>query len=73
MAVNDKLATSFPGYRSGEMSVTWDELKKQLPLGQSVSGEVVLREEFRVFADIGVGFPALLLVVRFLNISRSVT
>lgn len=47
------------------MDVKWNTLKADNPVGTSVKGQVVHREQFGVFVDIGVGFPALLLVVRF--------
>ena len=65
MSVNQQLAAHFPQYDSPEMEADWTALKQRLPTGTSVKGRVVHREQFGVFVDIGVGFPALILVVRF--------
>lgn len=64
MSVDQQLAILFPQYNSPEMDADWDALKQRLPIGVSVNGLVVHREPFGVFVDIGVGFPALILVVR---------
>jgi hypothetical protein len=40
----------------------WNALKQRLTSGQSVSGTVLAKAAFGAWLDIGVGFPALLLV-----------
>ena len=40
-----------------------------LEVGQQVSGEVVWRKHYGVYLDIGVGIPALLLIVRIKGIT----
>ncbi len=40
----------------------WEILKQQLPVGQSVTGTVIAKAPFGAWLDIGVGFPALLLI-----------
>ena len=67
MSVNYQLAALFPRYEPPEMEANWNALKRRLPIGASVNGRVVHRESFGVFVDIGVGFPALILVVRLKN------
>ena len=39
----------------------------ELEINQYVKGKVIARAEFGVWVDIGVGYPALLLVVNFAN------
>ena len=38
-----------------------------MKIRQAVRGKVIARAEFGVWVDIGVGYPALLLVVNFAN------
>ena len=40
----------------------WDALKQRLPIGQIVTGTVIAKAPFGAWLDIGVGFPALLLI-----------
>ena len=43
----------------------WIRTRQEYPIGSKVSGTVVLKSPFGVWLDLGVGFPALLLVTRF--------
>ena len=63
MAMLEALERWFPGYATAPQA-DWDRVKESHPVGTRVSGRVVHSEHFGVFADIGVGFPALLLIVR---------
>lgn len=67
MTVDEQLAIHFPQHQSSEMAADWDAVKQQLQIGAVVAGRVVQSEQFGVFFDIGVGFPALIIVVRFTN------
>ena len=67
MSVSDDLDVLFPGHGSPNNSPAWDAVKNSHALGEVVRGVVKLRYPFGVFIDISVGFPALLLVVRFRN------
>jgi len=67
MSVNQQLAAQFPGYDSPEKDADWRNLKQRLSVGSFVKGRVVHREPFGVFLDLGVGFPALILVVRLMH------
>ena len=65
MATEEVLAALFPGFMSDHARLTWLMIQKRLTLGQTLSGKVVHIEPFGVFADVGLGFPALILVTRF--------
>lgn len=54
----------FGNYRADEQRSSWETAKLSLPVGTLVSGRVVARFHFGVFCDIGVGFPALLEIIR---------
>jgi ribosomal protein S1 len=62
MDISDIFERHFPGHLSAMQSDAWEAAKARLPVGTSVSGVVVARPGFGVFLDIGVGFPALMLV-----------
>lgn len=64
MSVDDELDLLFPGYRSPEQAEAWEAARVRFPPGAWVRGVVLARHPFGLFVDIGVGFPALLLVVR---------
>lgn len=64
MSVLDDLDRVFPGHRSPDRAAEWEAAKARLPVGSSARGVVVARYHFGVFVDIGVGFPALLGIVR---------
>jgi ribosomal protein S1 len=66
----DNLIWLFPGFRSVERQADWESLKLRVSLGSRVSGAVVARYPFGVFVDIGAGFPALLLIVRFKEVKH---
>jgi ribosomal protein S1 len=40
----------------------WAALKKRIAVGQAISGKFVSKAHFGAWLDIGVGFPALLLI-----------
>lgn len=48
-----------------ELLPAWNDLKLHLPVGSKVSGPVVLKAPFGVWLDLGVRFPAMLLITRF--------
>jgi len=52
----------FPTRDLNETKVDWDRLKGRLRVGESVTGTVVARAPFGPWIDIGVGFPALMLI-----------
>lgn len=56
------LSQRFPHRDSATALPDWDVMKKRLAVGQSVNGEVVSKAQFGAWLDIGVGFPALLLI-----------
>jgi hypothetical protein len=53
----------FPHFKSGQSGSEGPLIKERLNVGQMVSGRVIARAPFGVWLDIGVGRPALLLVV----------
>ena len=63
--LGENLSQLFPEFRSVERQADWDSLKLRLSPRSRVGGAVVARYPFGVFVDIGAGFPALLLIVRF--------
>lgn len=63
MSVADDLDRLFPGHRSPDRTVDWEELKRRLTYGQTVTGTVVAKSPFGAWVDLGVGFPALLEIV----------
>lgn len=65
MSVQGDLEAKFGGYRGAAASGAWKKVTTTVALEARVSGVVVAQYPFGVFADIGVGFPALLLVTRF--------
>lgn len=56
------IRTQFPDWKTQSSLQRWPEVKNQLPVGQTVSGQTIARAPFGVWLDIGVSFPALLLV-----------
>ncbi|MGE3407532.1 MAG: hypothetical protein AB7I37_12005 [Pirellulales bacterium] len=64
MDLNEELRACFGDYESDERSQAWQDIKSSLQVGSLVSGRVVARRAFGVFVDIGLGFPALILVVK---------
>ena len=67
MNVEDRLQAHFNKYKEEQPGLSWEETKKAYPRGSLVRGIVVTKEQFGVFVDIGVRFPALLLVPNFKN------
>jgi hypothetical protein len=60
---DNKLKERFPGYGSHDRDQAWEELKRQLVVGQSVTGVIVTRAPFGAWIDLGIGFPALLEII----------
>ena len=65
MGVHDDLREHFGDFESPAAAAEWKHVKASIALGQSVAGIVVKSYPFGVFVDIGVRFPALLLITRF--------
>lgn len=65
MSVDGDLEGIFGDYRSPDKGREWSEARSGLAVGQMISGRAVDRRPLGVFVDVGVGFPALLEVVRF--------
>ena len=62
MTWQDDIRALFPEWGRSEPNVRWPEVRAGLQLKQVVRGQVIARAPFRVWIDIGIGFPALLLV-----------
>ena len=62
MSWGNDLQTRFPNWLSNAAHPNWPAVKASLSVGQQVSGVVIARTPFGVWLDIGVAFPALLLV-----------
>jgi hypothetical protein len=71
MSVENDLTSHFGDYLSDGRRDDWELLKSQIPVLGRVIGKVVARYPFGVFLDIGVGFPALLLVPDFEGAAES--
>lgn len=56
------VSTHFPRRAEDVEQQDWGAVKTQLPVGQTVRGVVVARAPFGAWLDIGVAFPALLLI-----------
>lgn len=65
----DAQHSQFGNYKPPNKREEWAALKSRLSLGQSVSGKVVQRESYGAWIDIGVGFPALLLLPRIRDLT----
>jgi hypothetical protein len=59
----DDIKRHFPLWETTEALANWPDVLHKLKPGQAVTGTVIARAPFSVWLDIGVGFPALLLVV----------
>ena len=62
MAWQDDLRSRFPDWQTEADQARWPGVKAALQVGSAVAGEVVSRAPFGVWLDIGVAFPALLMV-----------
>jgi transcriptional accessory protein Tex/SPT6 len=58
----EDLLSRFPDWGTSEALSRWPEVRSRLEVGQAVSGVVIARAPFGVWLDIGVDWPALLLV-----------
>ncbi len=56
------IRTRFPDWKTQSSLQRWPDVKNQLRVGQTVSGQTIAQAPFGVWLDIGVSFPALLLV-----------
>jgi ribosomal protein S1 len=65
----EDLKAAFGDYEAAERQSDWDNAKLAVPVGTVVIGCVVARFRFGVFCDIGVGFPALLEIVRIRDLT----
>lgn len=54
------LSDHFPHRDRSAVQPDWESLKKQLKVGDIVTGTVIAKAPFGAWLDIGVGFPALL-------------
>jgi small subunit ribosomal protein S1 len=62
MSWPDDIRAHFPDWETPGALARWPEVRTRLRVGQAVRGTVIARAPFGVWLDIGVGFPALLLV-----------
>lgn len=53
----------FPDWLTKAATERWPAVRESITVGQTVQGNVISRAPFGVWLDIGVGHPALLLVV----------
>ncbi|WP_165073608.1 S1 RNA-binding domain-containing protein [Paludisphaera rhizosphaerae] len=67
MSVISDAEWPFGDHLSPDKAGEWAAVQAQLAVGESVRGPVIARRPFGVFVDIGVGFPALLEVIQFLD------
>lgn len=72
MAWQDDIRERFPNWGTAHAAAGWPEVRFALRTDQEVRGTVIARAPFGVWIDIGVGFPALLLVpyMRGANVRR---
>jgi transcriptional accessory protein Tex/SPT6 len=64
---DDDIKDVFPNWQTEEGIAEFNAAKVRLEMNQFVTGTVIARAQFGVWVDIGVGYPALLLVVNFAN------
>ena len=62
MSWQEDIRARFPSWLSEGALPNWSAARASLAIGQRVSGVVIARAPFGVWLDIGVPFPALLLV-----------
>jgi ribosomal protein S1 len=65
MSGESGFASHFGDYLAEGRKGDWERIKSQFSVGERVTGKVVARYPFGVFLDLGVGFPALILVPDF--------
>jgi len=65
MDVGDQIEKAFPDYRSSKNKEKWNEYKADIKLGSELSGVIVLKFDFGFMIDIGLPFPAIMLLCRF--------
>jgi ribosomal protein S1 len=58
----EEIREHFPNWGTAQAAVGWPEVRSTLHIDQEVRGTVIARAPFGVWLDIGVRFPALLLV-----------
>ncbi|REJ69175.1 MAG: hypothetical protein DWQ31_05675 [Planctomycetota bacterium] len=59
-----EVARIFGDVSSDDRIAAWNGVKRSCPVGSIVSGAVMLKAPFGLWLDVGVGFPALLLITR---------
>jgi ribosomal protein S1 len=59
---NQRLGEIFPDSDSADKAEEWAALRERLSVDQVVDGTVVAKAPFGAWIDLGVGFPALLLI-----------
>lgn len=64
MSWDDDIRQVFPDWKPPEVPERWPAIRTLLSIGRDVTGTVIARAPFGIWLDIGVGHPALLLVVR---------
>jgi hypothetical protein len=68
--ISANLGRLFPDCKLPAAEESWLSLKQRFAVRSAVYGTVVARYNFAMFIDISVGFPALLLIVRFKDAKR---
>src|SRR5215510_6718228 len=58
----DEIRARFPDWGTDAALLRWPAVRSGLRVGQTVSGVVIARAPFGIWLDIGIDFPALLLV-----------
>ena len=59
-----RLEEYFGDLKSNEALTSWEAMKSKLLIGDQVSGIVVTKAHFGAWIDLGIGFPALLEIIR---------
>ena len=59
-----RLQEHFGDIKSDDARASWEEVKSQLSIGDHVSGKAITKAHFGAWIDVGVGFLALLEIIR---------
>ena len=59
-----RLQEHFGDLKSDDDRASWEAMKDKLSIGDRVSGTVITKAHFGAWIDVGVGFPALLEIIR---------
>jgi hypothetical protein len=65
MDVGSQIEAAFPNYRDASKAEDWKVICKEIALGALVSGKIALKFDFGYVIDIGLSFPALMLLGNF--------